>query len=774
MQTLQIEKQVNKSQTASVLYIPVLSIVLTVCSFICLLSVFDLPCSSAPIIILSLLIPAALSCLLNSRTGKFINMFLPILIAGYFAAAYNMIWTGYLTIANSIIVKVNQYSNFGILTYDTGSVSNASLYTIMALIPVILIFTYLMVLSIKHRLFVPVILLTLPFILAGFYFQAYIAIPAAGLIVIAWTILFSNSLSGKSVSLRATAWVLIITVLFGIFISIVIPFNQYVPLQKINRLRQSIVNGIDSLRYNYGIKKVAMDTLPNGDLKNAKTLAFTDEVVMKVKMQEPNTVYLKGYVGSVYSNNRWNNIPPAAYSGNYTGLFYWLTKKNFYPQTEISSLCGISPQIKSNSMTVNNIALESKYIYTPYEAVPTRDLSPQSVDYEKDMGIYSSGLTGTRSYSFSMYSPITSDYGIYDLNKWVKSNTAGSTKYTQYIKDEMAYRAFAYKNYLGVPAETEKTLDKYFTKKTMDSLKNKNYQSVIDFLRRYYQQKFTYSSEIKKLPANSDFIANFLKTRSGYDVHFATLSVMLLRSAGIPARYVEGYYLPHGYVDIYKDTENATLDIKDSFAHAWAEVYADGVGWIPVELTPGYYNSGKDLTKNTGKDENVSSKGKNLYNDQENALTNDSADKHQKPKKNTINPLYFEIAAALIIIIALIIAAALMLKAKRKKNIAGPDKVKASLKLFALAVKLFKYDGIRIDRHCAYESLDEISRKYDQLTGMSFERFLNLVYKSRFGPAEPDTEELAFMQSYIKSLAKQIYVTQGFGKKLILKISGMV
>ena len=30
-----------------------------------------------------------------------------------------------------------------------------------------------------------------------------------------------------------------------------------------------------------------------------------------------------------------------------------------------------------------------------------------------------------------------------------------------------------------------------------------------------------------------------------------------------------------------------TLTSKDS--HAWAEVYMDGIGWIPVDVTPGYY-----------------------------------------------------------------------------------------------------------------------------------------------------------------------------------------
>ena len=94
--------------------------------------------------------------------------------------------------------------------------------------------------------------------------------------------------------------------------------------------------------------------------------------------------------------------------------------------------------------------------------------------------------------------------------------------------------------------------------------------------------------------------------------------------------------------------------------------------------------------------------------------------------------------------------------------------------MYAYAAKLMKIDGIKIDHHSAYESSDEISKKYDQLTGMSYKEFLNIVYKARFGTAEPDEQELAYMQSYINSLAKQIYVKQGLGKKLIIKILGLI
>lgn len=771
MQTLQIKKQINKTRTSGVAAM-LFSTVLTVCSFLCLLSVFDFARPDAFIIIFSVLIPPALYYSLSGKTGKYINTFLPIAIAVYFAALYDKLWKGYLTIANSIITRIDQLNNLGLLTYDTGSAANIGLYTAMALIPVILILAYLIVISIRHRLFLPVILLTFPFAFAGIYFQAAVTLPAVALILIGWIVILSGGLSEKSFSLQKAAWVFMITLLFGAVTCFVTLYLKYTPLQAIGSVKEEVVSGIEHLRYQYGAKKVQMDILPNGDLKSVKTLAFTDEVVMRVKMQKPSAVYLKGYVGSVYSGSRWSSLPPTAYSGNYTGLFEWLAKKNFYPQSQITALCG-GTQLKTSGISVENLALESKYIYAPYEAVPTRDLLPQNVNYAKDSEIFSSGLLGTRNYSFSMYPPISKDYGTADFNQWEKDNLDYNAAYTQYLKNEKAYRAFVYHSYLDVPAKTEKALESYFSKETIDSLKGKDTQSVVEFLRRYYSQKLTYAADIKPLPENSDFVENFLKTGSGYDVHFATLSVMLLRSVGIPARYVEGYYLPHSYVDIYAQTENATLDVKDSFAHAWTEIYVDGVGWVPAELTPGYYNADKDSSKNTGNDEKVSKKDKNLYNDQDNALTNNIADNNHQSKKNS-SFIFFIIAAAVIIMAAFAIAAAFIRKAKRNRRFAQPDKTKAALAMYAYAAKLIQFDGIRIDRHASYEASDEISKKYDPLTGMSFTEFLDLVYKVRFGSAKPDAKELEYMHSYVNSFAKTIYVQQGLGKKLVLKLSGMI
>ena len=60
----------------------------------------------------------------------------------------------------------------------------------------------------------------------------------------------------------------------------------------------------------------------------------------------------------------------------------------------------------------------------------------------------------------------------------------------------------------------------------------------------------------------------------------------MFRYFGIPARYVEGYLIKQTDAEKMRPGEPFTLTQKH--AHAWAEYYIDGIGWLPFECTPGY------------------------------------------------------------------------------------------------------------------------------------------------------------------------------------------
>lgn len=77
-----------------------------------------------------------------------------------------------------------------------------------------------------------------------------------------------------------------------------------------------------------------------------------------------------------------------------------------------------------------------------------------------------------------------------------------------------------------------------------------------------------------------DFALWFLESgKRGYCVHFATTAVVLLRAAGIPARYVTGYMV--------QTEADRTVTVTEGNAHAWAEYYEPGLGcWLVLEATP--------------------------------------------------------------------------------------------------------------------------------------------------------------------------------------------
>lgn len=93
-----------------------------------------------------------------------------------------------------------------------------------------------------------------------------------------------------------------------------------------------------------------------------------------------------------------------------------------------------------------------------------------------------------------------------------------------------------------------------------------------------------YSLEVVDVPEGQDFVEHVLATQSGYCVYYASAMALLCRSLGIPARYVEGFA-------VGGEREGAVvlaspMTVTNRSAHAWTEIYFEGIGWLPVDPTP--------------------------------------------------------------------------------------------------------------------------------------------------------------------------------------------
>ncbi|MDF2440113.1 MAG: hypothetical protein JWN98_1097 [Abditibacteriota bacterium] len=130
--------------------------------------------------------------------------------------------------------------------------------------------------------------------------------------------------------------------------------------------------------------------------------------------------------------------------------------------------------------------------------------------------------------------------------------------------------------YLQVPPEVDprvRALAEQITRDTWHPAERA--RAIVEYLMANHK----YSGEARR--GGGDPISNFLLgRRAAHCEYFGSAAVILLRSVGVPSRYVVGY-LAHE-----KDGPETTI-VRQRDAHAWAEAWIDGVGWVSVDATPG-------------------------------------------------------------------------------------------------------------------------------------------------------------------------------------------
>jgi transglutaminase-like putative cysteine protease len=130
--------------------------------------------------------------------------------------------------------------------------------------------------------------------------------------------------------------------------------------------------------------------------------------------------------------------------------------------------------------------------------------------------------------------------------------------------------------------------------------KDNRYDKVLAIENYFTDNSFVYETMNVLYPAKTqDYVDQFLfDTKSGYCNNFSTSMIVLLRSAGIPARWVKGF--TEGTLEnTLASTEGENVyKIANNNAHSWVEVYFPGYGWIPFEPTKGFTNP-YNFTNNT-------------------------------------------------------------------------------------------------------------------------------------------------------------------------------
>lgn len=170
----------------------------------------------------------------------------------------------------------------------------------------------------------------------------------------------------------------------------------------------------------------------------------------------------------------------------------------------------------------------------------------------------------------------TSAYSVY-MHKYTSSDgVSHSQKQSDY---ESKYSEFVYENYLTVDPVTKAFLQDVIRENGFSSTDEDIISKVTTYIRGIARYDLLYDTALDK---EENTVISFMsgEYESGVCRHFANSATLLYRTLGIPARYTTGYL-----TTVKAGVTSAVTAIN---AHAWVEVYINGIGWIQVEPTPPY------------------------------------------------------------------------------------------------------------------------------------------------------------------------------------------
>ena len=365
--------------------------------------------------------------------------------------------------------------------------------------------------------------------------------------------------------------------LLALFFLVVTAFLPDGEVTAITNLRQAMAQEIHVLRY-------GEDVLPQGELSQAAKLKAGEEELLTVKTGQEKTLYLRGFVGAGYQDGVWEPLPDSAYAGTYAGLLNWLGSLDFDPLTQVAqyeALCDEETAPEENRLWIQNVGASRYYLYLP---VSTMEIGMSSAKEEKDTRFGATGIRGNDVYAVTeKSSPKPAELTVRE--QWVANPQTDAQK--QYVEAEAMYREFVYETYTEVAPAWKPLLEELFWKDYES--KSDSIYSALNRVRNVLGTQTGYAAvpEFAENQSGEEQLRAFLSgNRSGNEVFYATAAAQALRCVGIPTRYVEGYYLSAEEI-AGKPDGNVTLTGKN--AHAWIEVYFDGIGWLPVDVTPGYY-----------------------------------------------------------------------------------------------------------------------------------------------------------------------------------------
>lgn len=315
------------------------------------------------------------------------------------------------------------------------------------------------------------------------------------------------------------------------------------------------------------------------DLAEAGPLRFTGRTVLKVSGDYSGRVYLRGTSLAHYGDSSWTALSDGEYQ-QYTQAVEELGDASARSPLLFSAATAPSPD--AHTVTVKNTGASNSCVYAPYY------LADQDWETAGAVPVGDSLLARRRG------------LGSVTLEFAPGLEPGGYLLDFELSRSERVYIPFVQEHYLDIPEELadyfgfhsaysrERLLTQYLNgpgwQDNPDNslLFSENEPLLLAEAVAYHLSvSCAYDPDTPAVPTGEDFVEYFLtESRRGYCMHFATAAALMLRHLGVPARYVSGFTA--------QLSAGETTNVPDSAAHAWVEIYLDGFGWYPVEVTPSY------------------------------------------------------------------------------------------------------------------------------------------------------------------------------------------
>lgn len=567
----------------------------------CFYTAFSLPLMLQVFIFCTVVFCAVFTILFLIRLNRILLLVLSLAAAVYVLflkrslidALINHLTQGFFITYNSVISAYAQKTQYSLFTFPTApaGVDEITASSTMFAVFTLFFFTLFMAwIIIRRKNTILCFVFTAPFLGMPVVLGIMPHYAAVGALYIFWAFLILNSsflrsksnfnkkkgvfYSGEKTAANPQSLIFLpVLAACLILVTVLFPMNNFKRSGFVKDMRISLLN-VPKIPSPVQIPiQSILGYTDRVNLQLVGNITFTGKTVLRVKSSSPEEDYLKGFVGSIYTGQSWDSLPEKEYEKLDSILNEWKVQ-NF--SLLFNKLLG--RPAKTYDLTIQNAKINSLRVYAPYGLISKPEELP-GIDFIND-GFLRSGnaMFGTNEYSMNATT--------LQIDAWKLSDSmmnALVSEQTSFIHAAKEYKNFVYSHYTQLPETLEERLIQYLNEHNLNIENYLTPNAFANAIITQVQSENSYTLSPGITPEGRDFVEYFLfENHKGYCVHFASATVALLRSAGVPARYVEGYAVSPDDFEGHDEWAN----IPDSRSHAWVEIYLSTVGWVPVEATP--------------------------------------------------------------------------------------------------------------------------------------------------------------------------------------------